>query len=294
VVLVGSNAPANHPRLMNELIELRDRGGKIIVVNPTIEVGLVKFGSPAFPVKSLLQGSEIASLYLQPIPGSDVALFVGIQKALIESDSIDLDYLRAHTDNWQEIVDRANETDWVDITTTCGIDRAEIIAAADIIATSSKVVFAWAMGVTQQVNGVDNILSIANTALLTGNAGKPGAGMMPIRGHSNVQGFGSMGVTIHLKEQIKTALELLLERPLSPHKGYDTRSLIDAADAGKIDTLICLGGNLYAANPDLTQAKRALGQIQTVVYIATKPNLGHFHGLANQNTLILPYGRVGE
>jgi molybdopterin-dependent oxidoreductase alpha subunit len=288
VVLVGSNAPANHPRLMNELIELRDRGGKIIVINPTIEVGLVKFGSPAFPVKSLLQGSEIASLYLQPIPGSDVALFVGIQKALIESDSIDLDYLRAHTDNWQEIVDRANETDWVDITTTCGIDRAEIIAAADIIATSSKVVFAWAMGVTQQVNGVDNILSIANTALLTGNAGKPGAGMMPIRGHSNVQGFGSMGVTIHLKEQIKAALELLLERPLSPHKGYDTRSLIDAADAGKIDTLICLGGNLYAANPDLNQAKRALGQIQTVVYIATKPNIGHFHGLANQNTLILP------
>jgi molybdopterin-dependent oxidoreductase alpha subunit len=288
VVLVGSNAPANHPRLMNELIELRDRGGKIIVVNPMIEVGLVKFGSPAFPVKSLLQGSEIASLYLQPIPGSDVALFVGIQKALIESDSIDLDYLRAHTDNWQEIIDRANETDWTDITTTCGIDRAEIIAAAEIIATSSQVVFAWAMGVTQQINGVDNILSIANTALLTGNAGKPGAGMMPIRGHSNVQGFGSMGVTVHLKEQIKAALELLLERPLSPHKGYDTRSLIDAADAGKIDTLICLGGNLYGANPDLNQAKRALGQIQTIVYVATKPNIGHFHGLANQSTLILP------
>jgi molybdopterin-dependent oxidoreductase alpha subunit len=288
VVLVGSNAPANHPRLMNELIELRDRGGKIIVVNPTIEVGLVKFGSPAFPVKSLLQGSEIANLYLQPIPGSDVALFVGIQKALIESDSIDLDYLRAHTDNWEEIVDRANETDWADITTTCGIDQSEIIAVAEIIATSSQVVFAWAMGVTQQVNGVDNILSIANTALLTGNAGKPGAGMMPIRGHSNVQGFGSMGVTIHLKEQIKAALEQLLERPLSPHKGYDTRSLIDAADEGKIDTLICLGGNLYAANPDLNQAKRALGQIQTIVYIATKPNIGHFHGLASQNTLILP------
>jgi molybdopterin-dependent oxidoreductase alpha subunit len=288
VVLVGSNAPANHPRLMNELIELRERGGKIIVVNPTIEVGLVKFGSPAFPVKSLLQGSEIASLYLQPIPGSDVALFVGIQKALIESNLIDLDYLHAHTDNWEMIIDQATATDWKDITTTCGITRSEIIAAAEIISRSSKVVFAWAMGVTQQANGVDNILSIANTALLTGNAGKPGAGMMPIRGHSNVQGFGSMGVTVHLKEQIKTALERILGRPLNPHKGYDTRSLIDAADEGKIDTLICLGGNLYAANPDLQQAKRALGQIQTIVYIATKPNLGHFHGLASQNTLILP------
>ena len=112
VVLVGSNAPANHPRLMNELIELRDRGGKIIVINPAIEVGLVKFGSPAFPLKSLLTGSEIASLYLQPIPGSDVALFVGIQKALIERNLVNYDYLRAHTDNWESIVHQAANTDW--------------------------------------------------------------------------------------------------------------------------------------------------------------------------------------
>jgi molybdopterin-dependent oxidoreductase alpha subunit len=288
VVLVGSNAPANHPRLMNELIELRDRGGKIIVINPTIEVGLVKFGSPAFPLKSLVQGSEIASLYLQPIPGSDVALFVGIQKALIEGDLVNYDYLRAHADNWSSIIDRASTTDWESITATCGISRSAIIAAAEMIGSIDRVVFAWAMGVTQQVNGVENIHSIANTALITGNAGKVGAGMMPIRGHSNVQGFGSMGVTIQLKEQIKQALERLLDRPLSQERGYDTRSLIDAADAGKVSTLICLGGNLYAANPDATQAKRALGQIETIVYIATKPNLGHFHGLAHQNTLILP------
>ena len=288
VVLVGSNAPANHPRLMNELIALRDRGGKIIVINPAIEVGLVKFGSPAFPLKSLLTGSEIASLYLQPIPGSDVALFVGIQKALIEGNLVNYDYLRAHTDHWEAIIDRAANTDWDSITDTCGISTPEIIAAAEIIASVDRVVFAWAMGITQHVNGVDNVRSIANTALLTGNAGKVGAGVMPIRGHSNVQGFGSMGVTVHLKEQIKQALERLLDRPLSQAKGYDTRSLIDAADTGKVSTLLCLGGNLYAANPDSTQAKRALGQIETIVYIATKPNLGHFHGLASQNTLILP------
>jgi molybdopterin-dependent oxidoreductase alpha subunit len=288
VVLVGSNAPANHPRLMNELIALRDRGGKIIVINPAIEVGLVKFGSPAFPLKSLLTGSEIASLYLQPIPGSDVALFVGIQKALIEGNLVNYDYLRAHTDHWETIIDQAANTDWDSITDTCGISTPEIIAAAEIIASVDRVVFAWAMGITQHVNGVDNVRSIANTALLTGNAGKVGAGVMPIRGHSNVQGFGSMGVTVHLKEQIKQALERLLDRPLSQAKGYDTRSLIDAADTGKVSTLLCLGGNLYAANPDSTQAKRALGQIETIVYIATKPNLGHFHGLASQNTLILP------
>ncbi len=288
VVLVGSNAPANHPRLLNELIKLRERGGKIIIINPLIEVGLVRFASPAFPIKSLLGGSAISSLYLQPIPGSDVAVFLGIQKALIDRELINLEYLKAHTEGYQEAIDRANETSWKLITETCGISREELEIAANIIGNTSKVVFAWAMGATQHDNGVDNIYSIANTALLTGNAGKAGAGTMPIRGHSNVQGFGSMGVTIHLKKELQEALEKLLGRSLSAVKGYDTRALIEAADAGKVSTLLCLGGNLYAANPDSTQAKRALSQIETIIYLATKPNLGHFHGLAKTNTIIIP------
>ncbi|MBW4508293.1 MAG: FdhF/YdeP family oxidoreductase [Scytonematopsis contorta HA4267-MV1] len=289
VVLIGSNAPANHPRLMNELIKLRERGGKVIIINPTVEVGLVKFASPAYPIKSMLAGgSDISSLYLQPIPGSDVALFVGIQKSLIAQNLVKQDFLKAHTEDWENIIKHAESTSWEKITTTCGISQDEITAAARMIRTSSGVVFAWAMGVTQQENGVDNIYSIANTALLTGNAGKPGAGTMPIRGHSNVQGFGSMGVTVNLKKEIQQALEKLLQRPLSRIPGYDTRALITAAEKGEVDTLICLGGNLYAANPDLNQAKRALGQIETIFYVATKPNLGHFHGLAKQNTIILP------
>lgn len=288
VVLIGSNAPANHPRLMNELIRLRDRGGKVIVINPLVEVGLVKFASPAFPIKSLLTGSDISSLYLQPIPGSDVALFVGIQKALIEQGRVKTEFLRSFTEGWEAIVDHARSTGWDSVVETCGVSRAEIAAAAAMISESQGVVFAWAMGVTQQENGVDNIYSIANTALLTGNVGKTGAGTMPIRGHSNVQGFGSMGVTVRLKQEIQQAFEKLLQRPLSRVPGYDTRALITAADAGKIDTLLCLGGNLYAANPDSLQAKRALSKIETIIYVATKPNLGHFHGLAHQNTLIIP------
>ncbi len=290
VVLIGSNAPANHPRLMNELIQLRERGGKVIVVNPVVEVGLVKFASPAFPIKSLLTGSEIASLYLQLAPGSDVALFVGIQKALLEKGLVREDYLQAHTENWQNVLEQAKNTNWDTIISTCGVSQTEIEAAAQIIGTSKGVVFAWAMGITQHDNGVDNVYSIANTALLTGNAGKEGAGTMPIRGHSNVQGFGSMGVVVtdRLKQEIQEALEKLLGRSLSRVPGYDTRALIEAADAGQIDTLICVGGNLYAANPDSTQAKRALGKINTIIYLATKPNLGHFHGLAQQTTIIIP------
>lgn len=288
VVLVGSNAPANHPRLMNELIQLRDRGGKVIVINPVIEVGLVKFASPAYPLKSLLTGSEISSLYLQPIPGGDVALFTGIQKALIEQRLVKTEFLAAHTEGWEAVIAHAQATPWEAITETCGVARPEIETAATIIGRSAGVVFAWAMGITQHENGVDNVYSIANTALLTGNAGKPGAGTMPIRGHSNVQGFGSMGVTIRLKQEIQTALEKLLQRSLSRVPGYDTRALIEAAEDHHVDTLLCLGGNLYGANPDLHQAKRALANIETIFYVATKPNQGHFHGLAKQNTIVIP------
>lgn len=288
VVLAGAHSASNHPRLMNELIKLRDRGGRVIVINPVMEIGLVKFGSPAFPIKSLVPGSDISSLYLQPIPGSDTALFVGIQKALIEQDLVDFNYLGNYTENWQEIIEQAQTTTWENITETCGVSQPEIAAAATIIGKSKQVVFSWAMGITQQENGVDNVYSIANTALITGNVGKEGAGVMPVRGHSNVQGFGSMGVTVELKKEIQEALEKLLGRSLSRVKGYETRSLIEAADAEKVDTLICLGGNLYGANPNSTEAKRALGKIETIIYLATKPNIGHFNGLAKQTTIIIP------
>jgi molybdopterin-dependent oxidoreductase alpha subunit len=288
VVLAGANSPSNHPRLMNELIKIRDNGGKVIVINPVMEIGLVKFGSPAFPVKSLVPGSKIADLYLQPIPGSDVALFVGIQKALMGQGRIDREFLQAHTEGWEAILEQAHTTSWETITSTCGVSQTEIESAATIIGMSKRVVFAWAMGLTQQLNGVDNVCSIANTALVSGNAGKMGAGVMPVRGHSNVQGFGSMGVTVKLKEELKQALERLLGRSLNLPKGYHTRDLIEAAAAGKVDSLICVGGNLYGANPDSHQAKKALGNIDTIIYMATKPNIGHFNGLAKTNTIIIP------
>lgn len=288
VVLVGSNAPANHPRLMNELIKVRDRGGTILVINPIREVGLVKYGSPSFPVKSLIPGSDIANLFLQPIPGSDLALFVGIQKSLIERNLIDRGFLQNHTEGWEAVVEQAQQTKWKTLTEICGISKTDIEAAATLISQAEKVVFAWAMGITHQANGTDNVCGIANTALLTGNIGKMGAGVMPIRGHSNVQGFGSMGVKNNIKPALREALEKITGCPLRHEPGYHTRALIEAADTNKVDTLFCLGGNFYAANPDLTEAKRALSRIDTVIYVATKPNLGHFHGLGQKQTLILP------
>jgi molybdopterin-dependent oxidoreductase alpha subunit len=288
VVLIGSNAPANHPRLMNELIRLRDRGGTVVVINPVLEAGLLKFGSPAFPIRSLLRGSEIASLFLQPIPGSDTAVFLGFQKAWLESHCINWDFVRAHSDGWEPLQEQIRSTSWNTITECCGLSREELEHTAARIAACRSVVFAWAMGITHHANGVTNVQSIANTAVLSGNIGRPGTGTMPIRGHSNVQGFGSMGVSVRLKEPMRLALEKVLGKPLSRTPGYDARALAEAAEQGMVDTLLCLGGNFYGANPDSTQAKRALSRIDTIAYLATKPNLGHFHGIAARQTLLLP------
>jgi anaerobic selenocysteine-containing dehydrogenase len=186
------------------------------------------------------------------------------------------------------VIAQLEATSWEAITACCGLSREQITHAADRIQASKATVFAWAMGITHHANGTDNVQAIVNTAVLSGHIGRPGAGTMPIRGHSNVQGFGSMGVTVHLKPQLRQALETLLGQPLSERQGYDTRALIEAADAGRVDTLFCLGGNLFGANPDSTQARRALGRIDTVAYLATKPNTGHFHGLGARQTLVLP------
>ena len=288
VLLVGSNAPANHPRLMNELIRLRERGGTVIVINPVLEVGLQRFGSPAFPIRSLLRGSEIASIFLQPIPGSDTAVFLGLQKALLEQGGVAWDLVHSASDGWEALIAQLEATPWGAITRCCGLSREELELTAERLKASRAAVFAWAMGITHHANGVDNVQAIVNTAVLSGHIGRPGAGTMPIRGHSNVQGFGSMGVTVHLPPQLRQALESLLGQPLSDRQGYDTRALIEAADAGEVDTLFCLGGNLYGANPDSGQAGRALSRIDTVVYLATKPNTGHFHGLGARQTLLLP------
>jgi molybdopterin-dependent oxidoreductase alpha subunit len=288
VVLVGSNAPANHPRLMNELIRLRERGGTVVVINPVVEGGLLKFGSPAFPIRSLLLSSEVASLYLQPIPGSDTAVFLGLQKAWLESGAIALEFVKSHSDGWEDLREQLMSTSWESITQCCGLSREEMEYTAARLADCRAVVFAWAMGITHHSNGTTNVQAIANSAVLSGNVGRPGAGTMPIRGHSNVQGFGSMGVSVRLREPMRLALEALLQRPLSRTPGFHARDLIEAADRGEVDALLCLGGNLFGANPDSTQARRALGRIDTIAYLATKPNQGHFHGLGARQTLLLP------
>ena len=183
MVLAGSNAPSNHPRLMNELIKLRDRGGTHHRPQPPSEKsGLVKFWlSPSFPVKSLIPGSPIANLFLQPLPGSDLAIFLGIQKSLIERDLVDYDFLKAHTDNWEAVIEQAKQTDWDTLVTTCSVSKSEIEQAATLISNAKRVVFAWAMGLTHQINGVDNVCGISKHRPAYGQtSAKMGTGVMPV------------------------------------------------------------------------------------------------------------------
>ncbi|MBZ0186824.1 MAG: FdhF/YdeP family oxidoreductase [Candidatus Obscuribacterales bacterium] len=286
VFLIGANPASNHPRLMTQLADLRERGGDVIVVNPIREPGLEVFHVPS-KVKSMLLGTKIASHYVQPLAGGDVALMVGMLKSIDEKGKLDTAFLESHSEGFQEVLAHAKELTWQEIESGSGVDKATIEKTADMISAAKRVIFAWAMGLTHHSSGVDNVLALCNLAVATGHVGKPGAGMLPIRGHSNVQGIGSIGFTPALQDSVKTALEKAYGKPFPNQAGYDTFTLLEAAEKRKVDYLFCLGGNLWGSNPDLDWASRAMQNIDTIIYLSTKLNPGHFHG-RGKTTLILP------
>ncbi len=286
VFLIGGNPASNHPRLMRTLMNVRRGGGEVIVINPVIETGLVQFGVPS-DVRSLLFGSKIASLYVQPDIGGDAALLTGIAKRIVEMNVHDTAFLENHCDGWPELKARLSALSWDEIELKSGVGRAEIEEISTRYAKARNVVFSWTMGITHHVHGVQNVQAIANLALLRGMIGRPGAGLMPIRGHSNVQGIGSVGVTPQLKDAVFKSLEKYFGVKLPTDIGLDTMGCMDAAAAGRLRTGFCLGGNLYGSNPDSTYAANALGKLDQIVYLNTTLNNGHAHGLAAE-TIILP------
>ncbi|MFO1019362.1 MAG: molybdopterin-dependent oxidoreductase, partial [Planctomycetales bacterium] len=247
-ILIGGNPASNHPRLMRSLMEIRRRGGKIIVINPVKELGLVNFRVPS-DVFSLLFGTKIASRYIQPHIGGDIALMTGIARELIERTALDHNFVARSTAGFEEFKAQVQQVSWEEIERASGVTRSEISQIADDYAQARNVVFGWTMGITHHLHGTDNVKMIANLALLRGMVGRPHAGLMPIRGHSNVQGMGSVGVTPLLKKAMIERFEdrLGIQVPKSP--GLDTMACMDAADKGEMDLAFCLGGNLYGSNP---------------------------------------------
>jgi predicted molibdopterin-dependent oxidoreductase YjgC len=188
---------------------------------------------------------------------------------------------------WPELHARLEETSWDEITARSGVSREEIEKITGHYIAAKNVVFSWTMGITHHAHGVQNVQSIANLALLRGMAGRPGCGLLPIRGHSNVQGIGSMGVTPKLKDAVFERLESHFGVALSTTPGRDTMACIEGSATGELQVGFCLGGNLYGSNPDARFAATALANLDQITYLSTTLNTGHAHGLARE-TIILP------
>jgi molybdopterin-dependent oxidoreductase alpha subunit len=286
VFLIGGNPASNHPRLMTTLAKIRRRGGEVIVINPVVETGLVNFRVPSSPA-SLLFGTKIATQYVQPHIGGDLALLTGIAKRIVELQAHEEAFLREHCSGCDAWLAHLHATPWSEICEKSGVEQRQIEEIAQRYRAAKNVVFAWTMGITHHAHGVANVQAIANLALLRGMVGRPNAGLLPIRGHSNVQGIGSMGVTPQLKQAVFDALEqeLAVRLPTSP--GLDTLGCIEAAHAGRLKFGFCLGGNLFGSNPDASFAAAAIKRLDMGVYLNTTLNTGHAHGLAAE-TIILP------
>ena len=291
IFLIGANPASNHPRFMRILMDVRRRGGRVVVINPARERGLENFSVPS-DFSSLLFGSEIASTYLQPHIGGDIPLLKGIAKALLALESthpgtIDRKFVENHTEHFPEFERDLNHLSWEELGKVSGLARHEMEDIAIQYAESRNVVFAWAMGVTHHSHGVDNIHSVVNLALMRGMVGRTHAGLLPLRGHSNVQGVGSVGFTPKLKQAILEKLEARFPIRLPQTPGLDTLGCMEKAHGGGFDFAWNLGGNLFGSNPDSAFAEEALGKIGFTLYMNTTLNSGHFRG-KGQTSLILP------
>ncbi|NCY02611.1 MAG: histidine kinase, partial [Planctomycetia bacterium] len=301
VFLLGGNPASNHPRLMRTLMMVRRRGGKVISVNPIVETGTVNFSVPSDPW-ALFFGAEIASRHVQPHVGGDLALLYGVMKRLLEMHRaaprpaaaaadepiVDEAFLARHTTGWPELAARLESLSWEEIVAASGVSRPEIDTIAAEYAASRRAIFAWTMGVTHQLHGAATVQAIASLALMRRMVGRPGAGLQPIRGHSNIQGMGTVGVTPTLKQAIFDRLESHYGVKLPTTKGFDTLECLDAAERGSMRFALCLGGNLYGASPEAGYARRALEKIDMIVSLSTSLNTGHAWGTGAEETIILP------
>lgn len=286
LVLIGANPASNHPRFMKQVVSLRRRGGKVIVINPLRELGLERFAVPSDPI-SLFFPSRTSDLYLQPNAGGDVALLTRLSQRLIERGGANRAFIEQCTEGFDAFAEAIVTASPHDLGERAGVDDHQIEQAVELLLKSRATIFCWAMGVTHHEHGVENVQAIANLALLRGMLGRPGAGLLPLRGHSNVQGIGSVGVTPQLKQSIFDGIEEHFGVALPTTPGLDTLSCMERAHDGRMKFALCLGGNLYGSNPDAAYAREAFAKIGMVVYLSTTLNTGHAWGTGRE-TIILP------
>jgi molybdopterin-dependent oxidoreductase alpha subunit len=308
IFIFGNNPGTNHPRMLTSLQKAKDHGAKIIVVNPLPEVSMMRVKNPnpqdypnplELPIALLGKGQALADLYLPVRVNGDVAAIKGILKDLFEREraghlsSIDREFILNFTEGFEALLADLETTSWEEIEENSGLTRNQLRVAADMYAASKKTICAWCLGITQHRNGVDNVSMIVNLLLVGGHIGRPGAGTVCVRGHSNVQGDRTMGVWERPPKPFLDALgkEFNFEPPRK--SGYDTVESLHAMFDGDVKVFFAISGNFLSNVPDTVYSAHAMQRCKLTVHVSTKLNRSHL--ITGERALILPcLGRTEE
>jgi molybdopterin-dependent oxidoreductase alpha subunit len=292
IFIIGQNPGTNHPRMLTTLEEAKRNGATIVSINPLDETGLRRFKHPQ-DVRDLLgRGTRLADLVLRVRVNGDVAVLKGIAKELLERERgvsgsvLDGEFIAQHTAGFDAYAAALGQASWGEIVSVGGVAREDIVRAADVFARSERTITCWGMGLTQHRNAVANIQEIVNLHLLRGQIGKPGAGLCPVRGHSNVQGDRTVGVWERPRPEFLDALGRAFDFEPPRHNGYDTVETMRAMHAGRVKVFLALGGNFLQATPDTEFTAAALRRCRLTAHVSIKPNRAHL--VAGEQALILP------
>jgi molybdopterin-dependent oxidoreductase alpha subunit len=292
IIICGQNPGTNHPRMLSVLEKAKANGAKIIAVNPLPEAGLIHFKDPQKVHGLIGSGIPIADEFVQIRLGGDMALFAGLGRLLLEADDrapgtvVDRRFVTEKCSNFAEYEAHTRAVDLNTVQEATGIDRAQLDRVAQMISASERTVACWAMGLTQHRHAVPMISEIANVLLMRGMIGKPGAGLCPVRGHSNVQGDRTMGIWEKMPEKFLAALDKQFGIVSPREHGADTVGAIRAMRDGRAKVFMSMGGNFAAATPDTTVTEAALRNCALTVHVSTKLNRSHV--VTGREALILP------
>ncbi|MGW1467792.1 FdhF/YdeP family oxidoreductase [Streptomyces sp. NPDC002308] len=286
IIVAGQNPGTNHPRMLSALEKAKHAGAKIISVNPLPEAGLERFKNPQTP-QGMFKGTALTDLFLQIRLGGDQALFRLLNKLILQTEgAVDTAFVDEHTHGYEEFARAAREADWDETLTATGLDRADIEKALGLVLASERTIVCWAMGLTQHKHSVPTIREVVNFLLLRGNIGRPGAGVCPVRGHSNVQGDRTMGIYERPAPAFLDALDREFGITSPRHHGYDVVRAIRALRDGDAKVFFAMGGNFVAATPDTDVTEAAMRRARLTVHVSTK--LNRSHAVTGGRALILP------
>ncbi|PQM45095.1 putative oxidoreductase [Mycobacterium talmoniae] len=292
IIIAGQNPGTNHPRMLSVLEKAKANGAKIIAVNPLPEAGLIRFKDPQKVHGVVGHGVPIADEFVQIRLGGDMALFAGLGRLLLEADDrapgtiVDRDFIAGHCANFAEYETRTRAVDFDTVYEATGIEQDQLQRVGKMLAESKRTVACWAMGLTQHRHAVPTIAEVTNLLLMRGMIGKPGAGLCPVRGHSNVQGDRTMGIWEKMPEEFLAALDARFGIVTPREHGLDTVDAIRAMRDGRAKVFLGMGGNFASATPDTAVTEAALRTCALTVQVSTKLNRSHLvHG---RTALILP------